>query len=52
MIDDQKLVGQEQHEVALVGGAGQAKLHRLELEDEIVAERTVEAEHVVLITGE
>jgi hypothetical protein len=41
VVDDQDLVGQVQHEVALVGRARQAQPHRLELEDEVVAEGAV-----------
>ena len=52
VIDDQDLVGQIQHQIALIVGAWQPQLHRLELEDEIVAERTVKPEMLVLRAGE
>ena len=52
VVDDQDLVGQVQHEVALVGGARQPEPHRLELEHQVVAERAVEPEMLVLRTGE
>src|SRR5881275_397571 len=52
MIDDQVLVRQIEDEIALILGAGQSKAHRLELEDEIIAERAIEAEMLVLGTPE
>src|SRR5204862_368237 len=52
MIDDQDLVRQIEDEVALILGARQSKAHRLELEDEVVAERAIEAEMLVLGTPE
>ena len=48
MVDDQQLVGQVEHQVTLVLGAGKPQRNRLELEGEVVAERTVEAEVGVL----
>ena len=44
MVDDEDLVGQEQHEVALVRLALQLVVDRVELEGEVVAEGAVEAE--------
>src|SRR5439155_17256693 len=52
MVDDQDLVGQIEDEVALILGARQFEPHRLELEDQVVAERAVEAEVLVLRTSE
>src|SRR5205814_2864927 len=52
MIDDQDLVRQIEDEIALILGARQSKAHRLELEDEVVAERAIEAEMLVLGTPE
>ena len=52
MIDDQDLVRQIEDEIALILGARQPKAHRLELEDEVVAERAIEAEMLVLGTPE
>ena len=52
VIDDQDFVGQIEDEIALVLRPRQAQLHRLELEDEIVAERAVEPEMLVLGTAE
>ncbi len=52
MIDDQDLVRQIQHQVALIIRARQAQLDRLELEHQIVAERAIEPEMLVFGTGE
>ena len=52
MIDDQDLVRHEEHQVALVRGALEAQLHRLELVGEVVAEGAVEAEVLVLVVAE
>ena len=52
MVDDQDLVGQVQHEIALVIGAWQLEPHRLELEYEIVAESAIKPELGVLGAGE
>ncbi len=52
VVDDQHLVRQVQHEVALIGGARQLEPHRLELEHQIVAERAVKPEMLVLRAGE
>src|SRR5205814_8249978 len=52
MVDDQDLVRKIEDEVALVLGARQFEPHRLELEHQIVAERAVEAEMLVLRTSE
>src|SRR5205814_10318321 len=52
MIDDQDLVRQIEDEIALILGARQSKAHRLELEDQVVAERAIEAEMLVLVTPE
>ncbi len=41
MVDHQDFVGEVQHQVALVRRARQTQPHRLELKDEIVAERAV-----------
>ncbi len=48
MVDDQDLVRQVQHQVALVGRPRQAQRHRFELKHQIVAERAVEPEMLVL----
>ena len=52
VVDDQDLVGQIEHEVALVIRAREVQAHRFELEHQIVAERAVEAEMLVLGAGE
>ena len=44
MVHDDQLVGQVEDEIALIGGARQARADRLELEREIVAEGAVEPE--------
>ena len=44
MVDDQDLVGQEKHEVALVGLRSSFGVDRVELEGQVVAEGAVEAE--------
>jgi hypothetical protein len=44
VVDDHELVGQVEHQVALVVGPGDPQRDRLELEREVVAERAVEAE--------
>ena len=49
VVDDEDLVGQVEHEVALALGALQRVLDRVELEGEIVAEGAVEAEIGVLV---
>ena len=51
VIDDQDLVGQVEHEVALIGRTRQAQLHRLELEYEVVAEGAIKPEMLVLGAG-
>ena len=52
MVDDQDLVGQIEHEVALALRALQRVLDRVELEGEVVAEGAVEAEIGVLVGAE
>ena len=52
MIDDQDLVGQIQHQIALVRGPRQTQLHRLELEHEVIAERAIEPEMLVFAAAE
>ena len=52
VVDDQDFVRQVQHEVALVGRARQAQGNWLELEYEVVAERAVEPEMLVIRAGE
>src|SRR5204863_1239569 len=52
MVDDQDLVRKIEDEVALILGARQFEPHRLELEHQVVAERAVEAEMLVLRTSE
>ena len=48
VIDDEDLVRQVKHQVALVGIPRQALAHGLELEGKLIAERTVESEVGVL----
>src|SRR5208282_5429730 len=52
MIDDQDLVRQIEDEIPLIVGARQPQLCGLELEDQIISERTVEPEVLVLGAGE
>ena len=47
MVDDDDLVGKVEHQIALAFRALQLLFHRVELEGEIVAESTVEAEIAV-----
>ena len=47
VVDDQDLVRQVKYKIALIVGTRQAQLHRLELEDEVVAEGAIEAEMLV-----
>ncbi len=47
VIDDQDLVGQKEHHVALVVGPFQLQVDRFELEGDVIAEGAVEAELVV-----
>ena len=49
MVDDQDLVGQEQHQVALARLALELVVDRVELEGEVVAEGAIEAEIGVLV---
>ena len=49
MVDDQNLVRQVEHQVALAFGALQRIIDRVELERQIVAERAIEAEIGVLV---
>ncbi len=51
MVDDQDLVRQVEHKVALVSRARLLEPDRLELENEIVAEGAVEPELLVLWAG-
>src|SRR5690606_8629658 len=48
VIDDENFVGNIEDDVALAGGPFEMQLHRVELEGEIVAEGTVEAEIAVV----
>ena len=52
MIDDQDLVRQIQHQIALVRGPRQTQPHRLELKHEIIAEGAIEPEMLVLTAAE
>ena len=52
MIDDEDLVGQIKHEVALAVGALQREVDRVELEGKVVAEGAVEAEIGILLRPE
>ena len=52
MVDDQDLVGQIEHEVALIAGPRQLQRHRLKLEHQIIAEGAVKAEMPILGAGE
>ena len=52
VVDDQDLVGQVEHKVALVRGPRQPQPHRLELKDEVVAEGAVEPEMLVFTAAE
>ena len=52
MIDDQDLVRQIEDEIPLIVGARQPQLCGLELEDQIISERTIEPEVLVLGAGE
>ena len=52
MVDDQDLVGQIEHEVALALLALEPVVDRIELEGEVVAEGAIEAEIRILVGPE
>ena len=52
MVDDEDVVGQEEHEVAVTLVARHGEPNRIELERELVAERTVEPEMGVVRAAE